>query len=43
MKRGCESAQKMTINWLRRFKNTKTKFDSISLIGESPIDEENSI
>jgi len=23
MKRGCQSAQKMTKNWLRRFKNTK--------------------
>ena len=43
IKRGCESAQKMIINWLRRFKNTKTKFDSILLIGESSIDEENSI
>jgi hypothetical protein len=33
----------MTKNLLKRFKNTKTEFDSILLIGESPVDEENSI
>jgi hypothetical protein len=25
MRRGCQSVQKMTKNWLRKFKNTKIK------------------
>jgi hypothetical protein len=33
----------MVKNWLRRLKSIKIGFDSISLTGESPIDEENSI
>jgi len=37
------NAHKMTRNWLRRFKNTKKKFNSIFLTNESSIDKENSI
>jgi hypothetical protein len=43
VRRGCQSAQKIAKNWLRRFKNTKLKFDSILLIDESLVDKENSI
>ena len=37
------NAHKMTRNWLRRFKNTKKKINSIFLTNESSIDKENSI
>jgi hypothetical protein len=43
VRRGCQSAHKIAKNWLRRFKNTKLKFDSILLIDESLVDKENSI
>ena len=33
----------MAKNWLRSFKNTKIKINSILLTDESPIDKENSI
>jgi len=35
--------RKIAKNWLRRFKNAKIEFDSISLTDESLVDKENSI
>jgi hypothetical protein len=43
VRRECRSALKIVRIWLRRFKNTKLKFNSILLIDESPVDKNNSI
>jgi hypothetical protein len=39
MRIGCWTAQKIVRNWLRRFKNTRLKFDSIYLTDESPVEK----
>ena len=43
VKKGCQKAQKMIKNWLRRFKIQKLKFGNILLIDDSLVDKENLI